>query len=377
MFALRTKRKMRKQTVKMVRKVTHRMAELFCGPGGLALGARLSNVRSKLNEYAIESVWANDIDENACRTYQHNLHPDKPKKVVCGSVESIDLQAVPKFDGLAFGFPCNDFSMVGKQKGIHGKFGPLYRFGVEMLNIHTPKWFLAENVTGLSNANNGATFAKIIGELESCGPVGYKLNVHEYRFEQYGVPQQRHRIIIVGIRSDLNKTFKVPAPLCLSKNDYVTARQAICIPPIASSVSNQELTRQSTQVVERLRHIKPGENAWTADLPDHLKLNVKGARLSNIYRRLDPNQPAYTVTGSGGGGTHIYHWRENRALTNRERARLQSFPDYYEFLGSKEDVRRQIGMAVPPMGAKVIFEALLKTFAGIPYECIDSNFSVE
>ena len=92
-----------------------------------------------------------------------------------------------------------------------------------------------------------------------------------------------------------------------------------------------------------------------------------------IYKRLDPNKPSYTVTGSGGGGTHVYHWKENRALTNRERARLQTFPDNFIFKGSKEEVRRQIGMAVPVKGAKIIFESVLKTFAKINYPTIEAN----
>ena len=104
-----------------------------------------------------------------------------------------------------------------------------------------------------------------------------------------------------------------------------------------------------------------------------MKLNVKGAKISQIYKRLDPSKPAYTVTGSGGGGTHIYHYSEPRALTNRERARLQTFPDSYEFVGSKESVRKQIGMAVPVQGAKIIFEAVLKTFAGIEYPSVPCN----
>ena len=132
-------------------------------------------------------------------------------------------------------------------------------------------------------------------------------------------------------------------------------------------------TKQSAQVVERLKYIKPGENAFTANIPEHLQLKVRGAKISQIYKRLDPSKPAYTVTGSGGGGTHIYHWSEPRALTNRERARLQTFPDDYYFCGSKESVRRQIGMAVPPAGAKIIFEAILKTFASIPYESVPCN----
>lgn len=126
-------------------------------------------------------------------------------------------------------------------------------------------------------------------------------------------------------------------------------------------------------VVERLNHILPGQNAFNADLPEHLQLNVKGARMSQIYKRLDPDLPSYTITGSGGGGTHVYHWEEPRALTNRERARLQTFPDNYVFEGSKESVRKQIGMAVPCNGAQIIFEAILKTFAGIEYESMEAN----
>jgi len=126
-----------------------------------------------------------------------------------------------------------------------------------------------------------------------------------------------------------------------------------------------------------LKYIKPGQNAFTADLPPELQLHVRGAKISQIYKRLDPEKPSYTVTGSGGGGTHIYHYSEPRALTNRERARLQTFPDSFEFLGSKESVRKQIGMAVPCKGARVIFEAILRTFAGINYESVPCNINLK
>ncbi|MBU1102491.1 DNA cytosine methyltransferase, partial [Patescibacteria group bacterium] len=182
----------------------------------------------------------------------------------------------------------------------------------------------------------------------------------------------RHRIVIIGIRNDLNLEFKVPAPT--TKNRYKTAKQALENPPIPRNASNNEITNQSKIVVERLKHIPPGKNAWHDDLPKHLRLNVKGAKMSQIYRRLHPDKPSYTITGSGGGGTHGYHWKENRALTNRERARIQTFPDNFVFEGSKESVRKQIGMAVPCQGAKVIIEAVLKTFAGIPYKFIPAKF---
>lgn len=153
----------------------------------------------------------------------------------------------------------------------------------------------------------------------------------------------------------------------------VTCLNAIENPPIPEDALNNETTKQSAIVIERLKRINPGQNAFTADLPEELQLNVKGAKISQIYKRLDPTKPSYTVTGSGGGGTHIYHYKEPRALTNRERARLQTFPDTYFFEGTKESVRKQIGMAVPSRGAQVIFEAILKTFAGIQYDYIESN----
>ncbi len=279
------------------------------------------------------------------------------------------MSQLSPIDALAFGFPCNDFSVVGEQKGIEGVYGPLYTYGVKALKKFKPMWFLAENVGGLRTANDGKAFKKILSELKKAG---YNIVPHLYKFEEYGIPQARHRIIIVGIRKDLDVVYRVPSPKPYKYIDN-TCRTAIENPPIPADAFNNEKTKQSPHVVERLMHIKPGENAFTANLPEHLQLNVKGAKISQIYKRLDPCKPSYTVTGSGGGGTHIYHWKEPRALTNRERARLQTFPDSYEFIGSKEGVRKQIGMAVPCKGAKIIFEAILKCFADMSYEYIDSN----
>ncbi|GHV16883.1 hypothetical protein FACS189425_02010 [Clostridia bacterium] len=220
----------------------------------------------------------------------------------------------------------------------------------------------------MRNANDGKAFAKILADMKKAG---YNITPHLYKFEQYGVPQSRHRIIIVGIRNDLNYTFRVPSPNPYKDIDNTcgTALER----PLSPDAPNQELTKQSETVIKRLSYINPGENAFTANIPGELQLNITGAKISQIYKRLDPTKPAYTVTGSGGGGTHIYHWEENRALTNRERARLQTFPDTYEFKGSKESQRKQIGMAVPCAGIRVIFQAILNTFAGIEYEYIEPN----
>lgn len=348
-----------------------RLGEIFCGPGGIAHGAMSARIENK--DFRIEHQWANDYDQDTCDTYIHNICPTDPESVICTDVRKLNVDELKPIDGFAFGFPCNTFSLVGEQKGIEDEtFGPLYSYGVKVLKKHQPQWFLAENVGGIRSANEGNAFKLIMKELDK---VGYKLYPHLYKFEQYGIPQARHRVIIIGIRKDLPYEFKVPSPLPYQGIDN-TSRTAIEVPPISEDALNNELTRQSAKVIERLNHIRPGQNAFTADIPEHLKLNVKGAKISQIYKRLDPDKPAYTVTGSGGGGTHMYHYDEPRALTNRERARLQTFPDDYYFKGGKESVRKQIGMAVPAAGAKIIFEAVLRTFAEIPYESIECNVEI-
>jgi len=354
-----------------MKKIIYKLAELFCGPGGLGLGAVKSIVQNEHEIYSVQPVWANDIDNDTCLTYNRNIHAADHPIAVCSPIEKVDLKNIPSFDALAFGFPCNDFSVVGKQKGFKGKYGPLYMYGVRAINIHNPKWFIAENVGGLQSANKGEAFQKILNDLEKAGKEGYDLTAHLYKFEEYGVPQYRHRIVIVGIRKDLNLKFKVPMPTHIDR--FISARSAIENPPIPDNAPNNEKTKQSALVIERLKYIPPGENAWYGGIPEKLRLNVKGARLSQIYKRLDPDRPAYTITGSGGGGTHVYHWSEPRALTNRERARLQTFPDDFVFEGSKESVRKQIGMAVPPVAAKHIIEAVLKNFAGVSYASVPAR----
>ncbi len=349
-----------------------KMGELFCGPGGLALGAERAYAEGPNGEFKIKPLWANDIDQSTCETYRNNIIKKNGGTIIESDVRELDIAGLAECDGLAFGFPCNDFSVVGEKRGIHGTYGNLYQFGVKVLNIHEPQWFIAENVTGLLSANAGSTFITILEALKTAGP-GYETTTHLYKFEEYGVPQSRHRIIIVGIRRDLGLQFKVPAPT--TPNRPRTARDALENPPIPDDAPNNERTRHTQKVVKMLEYIPPGGNAWCENIPKELRLNVKGARMSQIYRRLDPNQPAYTVTGSGGGGTHMYHWDEPRALTNRERARLQTFPDDFVFIGPKENVRRQIGMAVPPDGAAVIFQALMNTFAGIEYNWVESSWS--
>lgn len=186
----------------------YKLAEFFSGPGGIGYGAGLSKVKGSL----IEHAWASDYDQDSCRTYKRNI---KTKAIFCEKVENffslVDKKKIilPKFDCFAYGFPCNDFSNVGEHLGFRGKFGPLYSYGVELIDRYHPKWFVAENVGGISSSNEGKAFKKILFDLEHSGK-GYNLTVHKYKFEEYGIPQARHRIIIVGIKKELNLKFKVP-----------------------------------------------------------------------------------------------------------------------------------------------------------------------
>jgi len=351
-----------------MKKIDFKLGELFCGPGGVAEGAKNAKIKTNELELSILHSWASDHHVATCDTYKNNF-PDTLVK--CVDVNELDIQKLPKIDAFAYGFPCNDFSIVGESKGLNGEFGALYTFGVKVIDKFNPKFFVAENVGGLISANNGNAFNKITNDLSSAGKHGYILTLHKYKFEQYGIPQARHRIIIVGIRKDLKIDYKIPAPTHLDR--FVTSRDALENPPIPKDSANNERKKQSERVVERLKYIKPGKNIWQSEMPKEFMLNVKSAKLSQIYKRLDPDKPSYTITGSGGGGTHGYHYKEPRALTNRERARLQTFPDSFIFKGSNESVRRQIGMAVPPLGAKIIFDSILKSFAGINYESIPAN----
>ncbi len=357
-----------------VNSMEFRLGELFSGPGGLALGAIQASFKNKNNNFHIKHAWSNDIDIDSCNTYKLNICPESVDSVICGDVKELDIDKLSPIDCFAYGFPCNDFSIVGEQKGFQGEYGPLYMYGINIIEKFNPRFFVAENVGGLASANEGKAFERILSDLGQAGK-GYNITANLYKSEQYGIPQTRHRIIIVGIRKDEGILYKVPKPTHM--NNPVTAGEAILNPPILFDAPNNEITKQSKIVEERLRYIKPGENVWNANLPEHLKLNVKNTKLSQIYKRLDPNKPSYTITGSGGGGTHGYHWLEPRALTNRERARIQTFPDNFIFTGSKEKVRKQIGMAVPPLLSNIVFSHILMTFAKVSYPFVPANISEE
>jgi DNA (cytosine-5)-methyltransferase 1 len=186
------------------------IGEFFSGPGGLALGAISSASNNGKETLKIKHEWANDYDNDSCLTFKHNIcKNDKIDSVICCDIRKLDITKLRPVDIFAYGFPCNDFSIVGEQKGFNGDFGPLYKYGVAILDTMKPKVFVAENVGGIASSNEGTAFKKILWDLSSAGN-GYNVTAHLYKAEDYGVPQTRHRYIIVGFDKKLGVEFKVP-----------------------------------------------------------------------------------------------------------------------------------------------------------------------
>jgi DNA (cytosine-5)-methyltransferase 1 len=368
-----------------------KLISLFSGAGGMDIGFLLAG---------FEIIWANDVDENACESYTRNLQ----KHITCRDIAEVDIESVPNADIIIGGFPCQDFSVLGgsNRKGLLVKRGRLYKYFLKFVKAKMPAVFLAENVKGIKSANRGLALKLIVRDFENLENVDldkldeaysealinydlekaqenvlfnksgndryaqpfYKIYTATVNFANYGVPQLRERVLIIGIRNDIAKlhSFEFPEPLLLP-SEYVTAGEVfdgkvIYNKPVCEIEYNNEIPKISSRTSEMLRAIPEGGNY--KDLPENLI--VKGL-MSNIYRKLSYDKPSYTVIANGGGGTWGYHYQLPRTLTNRERARLQTFPDWYVFDGGIGEVRKQIGNAVPPLGIMPFAFALKRVLA--------------
>ncbi|MDG2496977.1 MAG: DNA cytosine methyltransferase [Aquiluna sp.] len=315
-----------------------RLVSLFSGCGGMDLG---------FEQAGFEVVWANDFNLDATKTYIRNFGPHMHH----GPIEEMNLDELPQADGVIGGFPCQDFSMIWKRGGIETERGNLYTYFVKTVETVKPKFFIAENVKGLVTANSGKAIERIVDDFAD---LGYKVRWDIYNFADYGVPQLRQRVLIVGIRDDIRGFFERPAASRSAQN-YVTAGEAL------AGVENVPYNNEHQNIKERTRRIidaiPPGGNFTS--IPKDSELYVKGM-ISHVYRRLDAKKPSTTIIAGGGGGTWGYHYDEPRPLTNRERARLFGYPDDFVFEGTVTEVRRQIGNSVPPPAAKIIATAIKK-----------------
>jgi DNA (cytosine-5)-methyltransferase 1 len=337
---------------------------LFSGCGGLDLGFE------QVGDY--RTVWANDFKHEACESFRMHFG-DVIKE---GDIEAIDPYkdpTIPNCDLILGGFPCQDFSIIWKQPGLNGTRGNLYKSFLRFVDAKKPKAFVAENVKGILTANGKRAIKQIIEDFQEIAP-GYVVIPHLYDFADYGVPEFRERVLIVGIRSDTGFDFRHPAPTHGIGNGllpYVTVGDAF------RGVEDVPFNNEKLKIKERTEKVISliPEGGNFTDIPRESPYYVKGM-ISHVYRRVKLDEPSKTIIAQGGGGTWGYHYPENRPLTNRERARIQSFPDDFVFCGNTTEVRRQIGNAVPPVGVHAIAHALKPLFAG-NYERVDLRARLE
>lgn len=326
------------------------IVSIFSGCGGLDLG---------FHQEGYETIWANDFAEWAVESFKANFGDVIQLRDITKIDPYID-KSIPECDVVLGGFPCQDFSIIWKQPGLNGTRGGLFRHFAEFVDAKKPKAFVAENVKGLLTANDGRAIDTIIKDFESIAP-GYLVKPHLYNFAEYGVPQFRERVLFVGVRLDTGFNFIHPKPTHGPNADrpYVTAGEALVgveeVPYNNEHINIKEKTRQMLSLIP--------EGGNFTDIPKDNPLYVKGM-ISHVYRRIKLDEPAKTIIAAGGGGTWGYHYPEPRPLTNRERARLQSFPDGFIFKGSVTEVRRQIGNAVPPEGVRAVAHRLMPLFTG-------------
>lgn len=341
---------------------------MFSGCGGMDLGAEQTK--------RVGVVWANDIEPWAVETYRRNIG----RHIVAQDIAELEVPDVP-CDILLAGPPCQDYSTLWNHDGLKTARGNLFRHVARFLDALRPAAFVLENVPGLLSANHGAAWTLVRHALRSpssfvSGPrevrgVRYDLSAQIVDMADLGVPQNRERLIVVGVRRDLMvRPPMIPEPFA---GRHRTVADALDRDPIPDDAPNHERGLDGPEVVKRLELIPPGANYGV--IPADHPSAVKGL-ISHVYRRLDPNKPAYTMIAGGGGGTHGYHHVEPRRLSNREKARLQGFPDDFVFeygtvrnrASAYARVRRQIGNAVPPPAAKEIVGALTQVLlaAGVP-----------
>ncbi len=311
--------------------MSYKVLSLFSGCGGLDLGFRgggcfLDKNFSKNN---FQIIWSNDIDKNACQTYHHYFnHP-----IVCGDIReilannhtSIFNNPIPlESDIVLGGFPCQDFSHSGKRRGFDSKRGTLYQAISDTIVKTKPKVFLAENVKGLLTLNDGAAIKQIAQDFEEIGyHVSYKLLLTA----DFGVPQKRERVIIIGTRKGL-----------LPKFDFDT------------------LSNQNTKWMSVQQAIGDLESKNEGDVDNHFwsKAKKNKGQGNNAIKK---ENPAPTMRAEHHGNIE-FHWNKKRRLSAREAARIQSFPDDLFFYPSTSSAYKQIGNAVPPVFAWNLAKAI-------------------
>lgn len=314
------------------------MLELFAGAGGLALG---------MEKAGLESVMLNEVDKHACATLRKN----RPAwNVVEGDVSKVDFRAYKnKIDVLTGGFPCQAFSYAGKKLGFEDIRGTMFFQFARAVQETNPKVLVAENVRGLLNHEEGRTLETIKGIIDDLGYELIEPRVLKAMF--YQVPQKRERLFLVGVRKDLalDANFSWPAPF----TRIMTMKDALKKGELFKcDVPESEGQKYPERKAEILAEVPAG--GYWRDLPDELqreymkKSYFLGGGKTGMARRLSWEEPSLTLTCSPAQKqTERCHPEETRPLTVREYARIQTFPDNWEFSGPITAKYKQIGNAVP------------------------------
>jgi DNA (cytosine-5)-methyltransferase 1 len=299
------------------------IVSLFSGCGGMDLGfiGGFDFLGTPYKKTRFDIAWANEINPEACKTYRANI---------CGRLIEGDIydamDALPQHaDVVIGGFPCQDISINGKMLGVKGKRSGLYTAIVEAVRRIGPDVFVAENVGGLLLKPNAASLEKILDDFNG---LGYSVHYQPYLASQYGVPQTRERVFFVGTKSGMPK-FVPPEP---TLGKPITAKQAI---------GDLEPLGEDTE----FSHI------WSL-------ANVSGEQGN---RRLIADRPGYTIRAECHGNIQ-FHYSLPRRISMREAARIQSFPDTFQFQSKLRETERQIGNAVPPVLAWHIAKAVEGVF---------------
>jgi DNA (cytosine-5)-methyltransferase 1 len=298
-----------------------RIASLFAGTGGLDLGF----IHAKH-----DVVWANDFQPDSVLSYKKNIGDH----IVCGDISDIPTTDIPEVDLLAGGLPCQGFSNANVHKVDHDARNDLYAQFVRILLAKRPKFFLIENVRGMLSLEGGAAFRKILVALDEAG---YDAQYKVLNAADFGVPQTRIRLFVVGVRKDLigQYRYKFPSPTHSRKPDETGLKPWITIGEALASVP--EPTSENNLVNHVCSNYKVTNRNFTG------------------HRTTDANKPSPTILArgnAGGGVCAIQHPNNHRRMSVRESAIIQTFPLDFEFVGKTNSMYRQVGNAVPVLLAE-------------------------
>nr|WP_296267755.1 DNA (cytosine-5-)-methyltransferase [uncultured Merdimonas sp.] len=302
-----------------------KVASLFCGCGGTDVGL-LGNFDFLGKHYDannMEIVYANDIEESACSIFKDNfgIVPDHR------DIRDVKSSEIPAFDILTGGFPCQSFSIIAqnpKRLGVKDERGKLFFEMCRILRERQPKCFIAENVKGILTANKKNAFPLIIKEFEDSG---YDVEYMVMNSADYGVPQKRERVIIVGFRKDLKIQFEFPDTVIKDAEDYVPLKKVID----AKVDEKYYFSKKAVEGMLRRRETMNKGRAQDIEKP----CNTVGAHLAKVS--LNSTDPVLMVHG------------KYRRFTPREVARIQSFPEKFRLSGSEAAQYRALGNAIPPV----------------------------